>query len=45
MEQKIRTTTYEINGILYVVEAVETETATESAYTKVKRMLLNANER
>lgn len=42
-EEKIRTTTYEINDTVYIVEAVESETAKESVSAKIKRMILNTD--
>lgn len=42
MEDKTRTTTAkEINGILYIVETRESDSAKETAYTKVKKLILN----
>jgi len=42
MDDKKRTTTVkEIGGTLYIVESRESDSAKETAYTKVKKLILN----
>ena len=46
MDDKCRITETTIGGTVYVVEARESETATEDAYTKVRRLIIaNAKSR
>lgn len=44
--RKARITETSIGGTVYIVEALQSESAKETAYTKVKRLILNnVNER
>lgn len=40
-QQEKRVREYEIDGTFYIVESETSPRATESAYTKIKRLILN----
>ncbi|MCF0238300.1 MAG: hypothetical protein HUK24_06840 [Sphaerochaetaceae bacterium] len=39
--QETRTTEYEINGVLFIIEAFESVNAKESACNKVRHLIMN----